>query len=30
MIRKGQIRNVSGKDIRAQGEFIDELFGVAA
>ena len=30
MIRKGQIRNIGGNDIRAQGEFIDELFRVAA
>jgi hypothetical protein len=29
-IRKGQIRSIHGNDIRAQGEFIEELFGVAA
>ena len=30
MIRKGQIRNISGNDIRAQGTFIARLFGIAA
>jgi IS6 family transposase len=30
MIRKGEIRSICGNDIRAQAEFIDELFGVAA
>lgn len=28
MIRKGQVRNVGGNDIRAQAEFIAALFGV--
>ena len=26
MIRKGQVRNIGGSDIRAQAEFISELF----
>jgi transposase, IS6 family len=30
MIRKGQVQNIGGSDIRAQAIFIDELFGVAA
>jgi transposase, IS6 family len=30
MIRKGQVQNIGGDDIRAQAIFIDELFGVAA
>ena len=30
MIRKGQVRNISGSDIRAQAEFIAGLFQVAA
>ena len=30
MIRKGQVRNISGNDIRAQAEFIAALFGIAA
>jgi len=30
MIRKGQIRNIGGNDIRAQSKFIAELFQVAA
>ena len=30
MIRKGQLRNVDGRDIRAQAEFISGLFQVAA
>ena len=30
MIRKGQVRNISGNDIRAQAEFIAALFEVAA
>jgi transposase-like protein len=30
MIRKGQIRDIDGNDIKAQGEFINELFRVAA
>ena len=30
MIRKGQVRNISGNDIKAQGEFITGLFQVAA
>ena len=30
MIRKGQVRNIGGSDIRAQAEFIAGLFGVAA
>jgi transposase, IS6 family len=30
MIRKGQVQNTGGSDIRAQATFIAELFGVAA
>ena len=30
MIRKGQVRSIGGKDIKAQAEFIAGLFGVAA
>jgi IS6 family transposase len=30
MIRKGQVRNIGGSDIRAQAEFIAGLFQVAA
>jgi transposase, IS6 family len=30
MIRKGQVHNIGGNDIRAQAEFISGLFGVAA
>jgi hypothetical protein len=30
MIRKGQIRNIRGNDIRAQGTFIAGLFEMAA
>jgi transposase, IS6 family len=30
MIRKGQVRNIGGNDIRAQAEFIAELFQLAA
>ncbi len=30
MIRKGQVQNISGSDIRAQAEFVASLFGVAA
>jgi len=30
MTRKGQVRNISGNDIRAQAEFIATLFEVAA
>ena len=30
MIRKGQVRNIDGNDIRAQAAFIAELFQVAA
>jgi hypothetical protein len=30
MIRKGQVRNIGGRDIRAQATFIAELFQVAA
>jgi transposase-like protein len=30
MIRKGQVRNISGSDIRAQATFIAGLFQVAA
>jgi hypothetical protein len=28
--RKGQVRNISGRDIKAQAEFIAGLFHVAA
>ena len=30
MIRKGQVRNIGGSDIRARAEFISGLFGAAA
>src|SRR5215208_1287718 len=30
MIRKGQLRNIGGRDIRAQASFIAELFEIAA
>jgi hypothetical protein len=30
MIRKGQVQNVGGSDIRAQAQFVAGLFGVAA
>jgi len=30
MITKGQVRNISGDDIRAQAAFIAELFDIAA
>ena len=30
MIRKGQVRNIGGRDIRAQAAFIAELFEIAA
>ena len=30
MIRKGQVQNISGTDIRAQAEFIATLFQIAA
>ena len=30
MIRKGQVRNIRGNDIRAQSKFIAELFQIAA
>ena len=30
MIRKGQIRNISGNNIRAQNSFISDLFQIAA
>jgi hypothetical protein len=30
MIRKGQVRNISGRDIRTQAAFIAGLFQVAA
>jgi transposase, IS6 family len=30
MIRKGQVRNISGRDIKAQARFIASLFEVAA
>ena len=30
MMRKGQVRNVSGRDMRAQASFVAELFQVAA
>ena len=29
MIRKGQVRKIGGKDMRAQAALIAELFGVA-
>ena len=30
MIRKGQVQNVGGRDMRAQATFIAGLFGIAA
>jgi IS6 family transposase len=30
MIRKGQVRNIGARDIKAQARFIAPLFGVAA
>jgi hypothetical protein len=30
MIRKGQVRNLAGRDIRAQAALIAELFQIAA
>ena len=30
MIRKGQVRNIGGGDMRAQAAFIADLFGMAA
>ena len=30
MIRKGQVRNISGRDIKTQAKFIVKLFNVAA
>jgi transposase, IS6 family len=30
MIRKGQVRNIGGSDMRAQAAFVASLFGVAA
>jgi hypothetical protein len=30
MIRKGQIRNIPGNDVRAQAGFFAELFQIAA
>jgi transposase, IS6 family len=30
MIRKGQVRNIGGSDIRAQAEFVAGLFQAAA
>jgi transposase-like protein len=30
MIRKGQVHNIGGRDIRAQAALVAELFGVAA
>jgi hypothetical protein len=30
MMRKGQVRNVGGRDMRAQASFVAELFQVAA
>jgi IS6 family transposase len=30
MIRKGQVRKIGGRDMRAQAAFIAELFGVDA
>jgi transposase, IS6 family len=30
MIRKGQIRNISGNDMKAQGDFVIGLFQIAA
>ncbi len=30
MVRKGQVRNIGGHDIRAQATFVAELFQIAA
>jgi len=30
MIRKGQVRNIGGGDMRAQATFVTSLFGIAA
>jgi hypothetical protein len=30
MVRKGQVRGIGGRDMRAQASFIAELFQVAA
>jgi IS6 family transposase len=30
IIRKGQVRKIGGRDMRAQAAFVAELFGVAA
>jgi len=30
MIRKGQVRNIGGSDMRAQATFVASLFGIAA
>jgi transposase, IS6 family len=30
MVRKGQVRNVGGRDMHEQAAFITDLFGIAA
>jgi transposase-like protein len=30
MVRKGQVRNIGGRDMRAQASFVAELFQIAA
>ena len=30
MIRKGQVKNIGGRDIKAQADFVADLFQVAA
>jgi hypothetical protein len=30
MVRKGQVRNIGSKDIKAQAQFIASLFEIAA
>ena len=30
MVRKGQVRRIGGRDMRAQATFVAELFDVAA
>jgi hypothetical protein len=30
MVRKGQVRNIGGRDMQAQASFIAELFQIAA
>ncbi len=30
MVRKGQVRNIGGRDMRAQAGFVAELFQIAA